>query len=153
MTRMKIEQVIPGNPDTLYEFLAQNNRTPHMKSKLNGRKGSSCINRPETVHTDFEDLYEHHLENLKYRIKGLEIKAIQLLISQVVLGTYKFEISQEDENWWRDCINFGAIVSYSDESIERFYARFYVNSEYRKVLGKASNVFMIYNEKFPEYFI
>jgi len=152
MTRMLKENIIPGNPDSILQYRREHQRDTSIVSVIK-RKAYSCVTRPETLPCNFEEYYDEHIELIKYRIKGLEIKAIELLISQVILETYKFEMSQDDENWWRECRDYGGVLTYSDKSIKIFYDSFFENSEYRKVLERAINIFKMYSERFPEYFI
>ena len=150
---MKREQIRPGNPDDIYEFLSQNGFRSQTREHRDLRNAYRYTSRPETVPCDFEDMYSIHFDKLAHRINKLEQKAIELLASQIFRDIYPFKISLEQHQYWYDIKVHGQSIKYSIEVKEKFYKEFVEDSEYYKVLTRTWVVIAKYKEVFPEYFI
>ena len=150
MTRMAKEDIRKGNPDDFYEYLREHSSDSRTRENSQQQKACTYFSKPETIFSDFKEMYQTHYDELHKRITYIQNKAIHLYGRDVIM-----ERKEGDNNFWIDVANNsnGEAASYSPLTIDKFYDDGFETSDYKKVLFKVANAFTRYQNDFPEYFI
>ena len=150
MTRMSKKDIRKGNPDDFYQYLREHSSDNQTRENSQQQKTYTYFSKPETMFSDFKEMYQTHYDELHKRITYLQNKAIHLYGRDIIMKR-----KEGDENFWIDVANTfnGEAAAYSQLVIDKFYDEGFETSDYKKVLLKTANTFTRYQKEFPEYFI